>query len=213
MEDISPTIDIIPEISVEMTHIQIPLDNSLKKAQIKLLQGYRDKSYVNALLCNKSNETYSFIKSLVNIPLILSSTILAILNSSTFDPQNMKLPNVIINSITGLTLAMINNFKLSEKETNFKVVGIKMNKLCHHIEDILANERDSLDTEQIRSFIKEYDSLLEQIDYSFPNHIQKKIATEMRKKKRVLPNSLNCVGDYDNMDNIKHLEGMMSNKV
>jgi len=35
----------------------------------------------------------------------------------------------------------------------------------------------------------------------------------MRKKKRVLPNSLNCVGDYDNMDNIKHLEGMISNKV
>ena len=86
-------------------------------------------------------------------------------------------------------------------------------KRDHHIEDILANERDTLDSEQIRTFIKEYDSLLEQIDYSFPNHIQKKIAAEMRKKKRVLPNSLNCVGDYDNMDNIKHLEGMISNKV
>ena len=36
MEDTSPTIDIIPEISVEMTPIQIPLDNSQKKAQIKL---------------------------------------------------------------------------------------------------------------------------------------------------------------------------------
>ena len=52
----------------------------------------------------------------MNIPLIVISSVMAILNSGQFKPEDMKLPNIIINSLTALILALISNFKLAEKK-------------------------------------------------------------------------------------------------
>ena len=64
--------------------------------QVKLLNAYRDKSYISNILCEQCSEFYSFLKSMVNIPLILSSSAMTILNSSSFNAEDMKIPNVII---------------------------------------------------------------------------------------------------------------------
>ena len=163
----------------------------LTNDQIKLLQSYRDKSYVSAILCDESSSFYSFLKSLVNVPLVLSSTIMGILNSSDFDSQQMRIPNSVLNASTSLILLLINNFKLPEKTQNFHNKAVKFNKLTHIIEDMLTNDIEDISVDKIRSIINDYDAINETLDYSFPSHIKNRVKKRYMGKK-ILPNILNC---------------------
>ncbi len=49
--------------------------------QINLLESYRDKAFLTSILCSQSEEHFSFLRSIVNIPLILSSSTMTVLNS------------------------------------------------------------------------------------------------------------------------------------
>lgn len=164
----------------------------LEQRQINLLVSYRDKAYVYAVLCDRSYELFSLIKSLCNIPLILITSILSIINASSFDPVEMKMPNVIINASVALIMGMISNFKLSEKESLYKQINQKMVRHCHNIEDMLNNNLASLDSEDVSDVIKKYDDIVEMNEFPFPNHIKRKI-THIYKGKRCLPAVLNCV--------------------
>ena len=166
----------------------------LEQRQINLLKSYKDKSYVMSVLCEKSFEHFNFIKTICNIPLILISSCMAILNSSAFDANQMKIPNVVINSLTAMIMAMINNFRVNEKESNFKQLSIKFMKICHSIEDNLHNNLESLTTDDVSNQIKNYDNLIEQIDFTFPSNIQNKVKN-LYKGKKQLPAILN--GDID----------------
>lgn len=166
----------------------------LEQRQINLLKSYKDKSYVMGVLCQKSFEYFNFIKSICNIPLIIISSTMAILNSSAFDGNEMKIPNVVINSLTAMIVSIINNFRVNEKEGNFKQLSLKFMKISHTIEDKLNNHLDSLTSEDISNQIKEYDSMIEQIDFTFPASIQKTVKT-LYKNKKQLPAILN--GDSD----------------
>ena len=159
--------------------------------QIILLQAYRDKAYVSNILCEECSNFYSHLKSLVNVPLILSSSLMAILNSSTFEAEAMKIPNVVINSVNALLLSLISNFKLVEKSSNFKSVGNKFNKLCHAIEDKLTNDQENITTEHIRLFITEYDNLNESLEYSYLEFVKSRNQKKYKDTK-CLPNALNC---------------------
>ena len=164
----------------------------LEQRQINLLVSYRDKAYVYAVLCDRSYELFSLIKSLCNIPLILITSILSIINASSFDPVEMKMPNVIINASVALIMGMISNFKLSEKESLYKQINQKMVRHCHFIEDMLNNNLDSLDSDDVSEVIKKYDDIVEMNEFPFPHFIKKQI-TKIYKGKRSLPAVLNCV--------------------
>jgi len=164
----------------------------LEQRQINLLIAYRDKSYVYAVLCDRSYELFSLIKSLCNIPLILITSILSIINASSFDPLEMKMPNVIINASVALIMGMISNFKLSEKESLYKQVNQKMVRHTHAIEDMLNNSLATLDSEDVSNVIKKYDDIVEMNEFPFPSHIKKNVLN-IYKGKRSLPAVLNCV--------------------
>ena len=168
----------------------------LEQIQINLLKSYKDKSYIMGVLCEKSYEHFSFIKSLCNIPLILISSVMAILNSSTFDGNEMKIPNIVINSLTAMIVGIINNFRINEKENNFKQLSCKFMKISHMIEDKLHNHLETLTSSDISNQIKEYDNLIEQIDFTFPTSIQKTVKA-LYKNKKQLPAILN--GDTDDI--------------
>ena len=164
----------------------------LSEDQIKLLQGYRDKSYITSILCQQSEEHFTFLRSMVNIPLILTSSVMTILNSlNETDSKDLKYCNIVLNASTAMILSLIGNFKLTEQATNFKQIQVKMNKLCHQIEDKLTIDLENTTIENIRSFINEYDTLTEQIDYPFPSFIKERVKKVFLNKK-VLPNILNC---------------------
>ena len=83
------------------------------------------------------------------------------------------------------------NISLQENATNFAQIQVKMNKLCHQIEDKLAIDLESCKIEDIRQFISDYDALYEQLDYSFPGFIKNRVK-KVYSGKKVLPNTLNC---------------------
>jgi len=177
---------------------------TISAEQIKLLEGYRDKAYITAILCSQSAEHFSFLKSLVNVPIILSSSVMTVLNSmDEGDNNNMKYANIVLNTWTSLILSIVGNFKLTEQATNFKMVEIKQNKLTHKIEDLLSLELENTTIEDIRHIINEYDTLNENLDFSFPNFIKNRVK-RVYKDKRTLPNALNCELSFIKVDESGH---------
>ena len=90
-----------------------------------------------------------------------------------------------------MILSLIGNFKLTEQATNFKQIQVKMNKLCHQIEDKLTIDLENTTIENLRTFINEYDAITEQIDFTYPEFIKNRVKKTFHNKK-VLPNALNC---------------------
>ncbi len=136
------------------------------------LKEYRDKTYIYSILTSRSSEYFNTLKSICNVPLILASSVMSILNSS-FDPNNMQITNVIINAFTAFLIAMISNFKIPEKASTFHAMHIKYMALLHDIEDKLACDTD-IDTQDFRQIVARYDELLSQTD-DIPKHIKNKV--------------------------------------
>ena len=188
----------------------IQLNNKLSKEQKKLLKNYKDKSLIISILAKRSYDFFSTIQSFVNIPLILSSTTLAILNSASLTGDAMKIPNIVINSVTGLTLALISNFKISDKVSIFKNLATKMNKLNTRIEESIANDED-ITTEKLSSFIREFETLQDTCDFSFPTSIKKKVYERYKNKGFILPNALIGFDDISIEDlNANNMNGLNS---
>ena len=174
----------------------------ISSEQIKLLESYRDKAYITSILCSQSAEHFSFLRSIVNIPIILSSSTMTVLNSMDEGTNNnMKYANIVLNAYTSLILSLVANFKLPEQATNFAQIQVKMNKLTHQIEDKLTIDLESCKIEDIRHFINEYDVLYEQLDYAFPNFIKNRVK-KIYSGKKVLPNILNCELSFVKIDEV-----------
>ena len=168
---------------------------------IKLLESYRDKAYITSILCSQSQEHFSFLRSMVNLPLILSSSVMTVLNSMSDNSNEMKYANIVLNTWTSLILSIIGNFKLTEQATNFKQIEIKMNKLTHKIEDFLSIDLESTKIEDIRAIINEYDALNESLDFPFPNFIKNRVK-KVYSGKKTLPNILNCEISFVKIDEV-----------
>ena len=74
----------------------------ITELQIDLLKSYKDKSFVMMLLCKQSYNECSFIKNIISVPLILVNTAMTELNSIVVNAEDMKIPNILLNSITGV---------------------------------------------------------------------------------------------------------------
>ena len=139
-----------------------------------LLREYKDKVYVYNVLSVRTYEYYNNIKSVINIPLILSSSIMTILHSRSFTPEEMCIPNIVINGWTCLMIALTNNFKVAEKCQVFRNLSLKYVTLLHEIEHKLCNNK-CIDGKDLRDTVEQYDSLLEQNEFIFPERIKKTV--------------------------------------
>jgi hypothetical protein len=87
---------------------------------VKLLESYRDKTYITSILCDQYSEHFEFLRSIINIPLILSSSVMTVMNSMNESNNNeIKISNIVFNTWTSLILSLVGNFKLTEQATNF----------------------------------------------------------------------------------------------
>lgn len=171
----------------------------------KILEEYRDRCYVCNILCQKSCDFYGKLKLLISLPLIILSSIMTILNSSELNRENtilektrgIQIANIILNTFTIFLISLNNTFKLSEKQSNFRVLSVKFNKLCHIIEDNLYYSVNTISPKSVFELIIEYDNLNEALEYSFPEHIKTKVKN-IYKNTRTLPNILNCETDFTN---------------
>jgi|TARA_Y100000389_G_scaffold185501_1_gene204963 hypothetical protein len=132
-----------------------------------------DKCEAMSVLCQKATSYWSLIKFIFQIPLILTSSVMCILNSFDDDKGNMKIPNVVVNGASVLILALQNNIKVPEKVELFKSLSNNFLQLAHQLEGI---EEEDINKEHINTFTEKYDSLVIQCQFE---DIPKKIKLEV----------------------------------
>ena len=116
-----------------------------------------DKCEAMSLLTSKANGRWSLIKFVFQIPLILTSSVMCILNSFDVEGKSsMKIPNVVVNGVSVLLLSMQSTMKVPEKCELFKSLSNQFLVLAHQIE----NEEEELTNEKIKNYVDKYDSLM-----------------------------------------------------
>ena len=147
-----------------------------------------DKCEAMSLLSSKGSSHWSFIKLLFQIPLILTSSIMCILNSFERDGEsNMRIPNVVVNGCSVLILSLQNNLKVPEKVELFKNLSNQYLTLAHAIE---ALEPEAITREMINNFTEKYDALQSQCLFEDIPH-KYKIQVVKAWGSRALPLQLN----------------------
>jgi hypothetical protein len=104
---------------------------SLDKRIEKLLNKTEDMF----LLCSKASSYWSMIKFGFNIPLVLTSSAMCIINSISEDSNEVKIPNMTVNTISVLIMSLNNNIKTSEKCDLFRRLGQQFLLLRGQIEN------------------------------------------------------------------------------
>lgn len=132
-----------------------------------------DKCEAMSLLCQRATQHWSLIKFLFQIPLILTSSVMCILNSFDNDKGNMKIPNVVVNGASVLILALQNNLKVPEKVELFKSLSNNFLQLAHQIEGM---EEEEILKANINTITDKYDSFIIQCLFE---DIPKKIKIEI----------------------------------
>jgi len=108
-------------------------------------------------LCSKANQHWSLVKFIFQIPLILTSSIMCILNSFDDGKGNMKIPNVVVNGVSVLLISYQSNLKVAEKVELFKQLSNQFLQLAHDIE---GRELETLDRNTVNNLIEKYDGLV-----------------------------------------------------
>ncbi len=158
---------------------------------METLSQYRDRCYINSLLCEGSYNFYNFINNIFLFPTILGSSVLTCLNSSDVDSEKIKYTNIIINGAITIILAITTQYKIHDRISMFKAYQSKYTKLNHHIESIINTKKDlDISNEEIINIVNKYDSLVDELIFTYPNHIRSKIIKKYDKTNITLPNSL-----------------------
>ena len=124
----------------------------------------KEKCEVMSILCQKGTNYWNIIKYSFQIPLILISSVMCILNSLDNEETNMKTPNIIINSVNVLLLWLQNSLKISEKVELFKNLSNNFLKLAHELDEIKYQD-EVIDSNRMLNYIDKYDSYLFQCQF------------------------------------------------
>jgi hypothetical protein len=155
----------------------------------QILKEYRDRSYINSILCEASHYFYNTVNNIIIFPTILGSSILTCLNSSNIDAEKIKYINISINGVITVILAITTQYKLHDRINSFKQHQIKYTKLTHSIESIINTDKN-INLDDINSFVSKYDTLGEELQFQYPSHIKNKVIKRFGNKNITLPNSL-----------------------
>ncbi len=145
-------------------------DNSIETIEI-----YKDYTYIMYILCDKTASFYSKIKNIINIPIVICSTALSILNTTNFDDNIIKNVSMSFNLLIALSVAMLSLFKITEKEFSFKTHSSNFLKLHNKINIELAKSKTILSEIEVLPIINEYNLLCEYIIFHIPSRIRKDI--------------------------------------
>ena len=104
---------------------------SLEERTDKLLS----KTEAMVLLCSKASSYWSLVKFAFNIPLVLTSSAMCIINSISEDANEVKIPNIVVNAISVLIMSLNNSIKASEKCDLFRRLGQQFLLLSGQIEN------------------------------------------------------------------------------
>jgi hypothetical protein len=144
------------------------------------LDMYKDYTYIMYIICDKTGSFYSKIKNIVNIPIVVCSTCLSIVNGSEFDQDLEKMlmvryVSIGFNLLIALSIAILNFYKIAEKEYAFKSQAMSFLKLYNKIDAESTKSKTTMSEFDMISIVNEYNLLCEYITFHIPSHIRKNI--------------------------------------
>lgn len=155
-------------------------ENSMNES----IDKYKDYIYIMYIVCDKTSSFYSKIKNAVNIPIIIISTALSILNTTDFDKNNVIDNNFIymiryvsigFNITIAVLIGVLTHFKIVEKEYSFKTHAMNFLKLYNKINAEVTKCKTIMLEVDIVNIINEYNLLCEYVTFHIPNRIRKQI--------------------------------------
>ena len=151
------------------------------------------KTEALVLLTNKASGYWSMVKFAFNIPLVLTSSAMCIINSISEDANEVKIPNIVVNAISVLIMSLNNSIKASEKCDLFRRLGQQLLLLTGKIEN-----DDIIDENEFKILAMSYENLVNDIPFEeVPNRYKLQVAESF--KDRYLPLHLNgCSGNNKN---------------
>ena len=160
-----------------------------------LLDDYLDKTFIMSILCENAKNYYYNFRNILIIPTILLSSILCILNASSnsiVDEKHFILTilNISINAIIAFISGLQSYLQINDKYIQFQTLTTKFIKLEHYIENYISNYPSKINDKFIDDTISNYDNLIDDIDFTFPNFIKVKVKQKY-KDIRTMPNVLN----------------------
>ena len=139
------------------------------------------KTEALVLLCSKAGGYWALVKFCFAIPLVLTNSALCILNSLTNNPEEMKVPNIIINGVSVLIMSLNNSVKPSEKCDLFKRIGQQLLLLTGKVE----NDTE-ITEEDFKLLAMTYENLVNDLDFAeIPDRYKKQVIESF--KDRHLP--------------------------
>jgi hypothetical protein len=143
------------------------------------------KTEALVLLCSKASGYWSMVKFAFNIPLVLTSSAMCIINSISEDANEVKIPNIVVNAISVLIISLNNSVKASEKCDLFKRLGQQFLLLAGQIEN--DNE---IDDHEFSLLALKYENLINDVLFEeIPNRYKMQVIECF--KDRHLPLQLN----------------------
>lgn len=155
-----------------------------------MIETYNDFSYIMYIICEMTSSYYSRIKNIVNIPIIICSTGLSILNTTEFSDSTIDKVVIIrnlgiaFNLLIALSIAILNAYKITEKEFSFKTHSVNFLKIHNKINIDLAKCKTTMSHVDILDIVKEYNMLCESLCFHIPSHIQRFVKHNYRNYKQ-----------------------------
>jgi hypothetical protein len=147
-----------------------------------------DKCEAMTLLCTKASTHWSLVKFCFNIPLVLTSSAMCIINSISNDANSVKIPNIVVNAVSVLIMSLSNSIKASEKFEIFKKLSQQFMVLSQEIETLEG--KVTSDNYHILSL--KYDNLIQDCAFEdIPYKYKQQVADIYTKANRYVPIQLN----------------------
>ena len=155
------------------------IDNRL----VELIQ----KCEIMVQLTSKACNYWNVIRYIFQIPLILTSSVMCILNSFDSGDGSMKVPNVVVNGVSVLLMSYQNQLKVLEKVDIYKNLSNEFLLLTHQVEGL---DPEQIDRYQINNLIEKYDKLTFSVNFQdIPTRYKIDVINKNKGKK--LPLQLN----------------------
>ena len=156
------------------------------------------KTEAMVLLCSKANSYWSMVKFAFNIPLVLTSSAMCIINSVSDDANTVKIPNIVVNAISVLIMSLNNSIKASEKCDLFRRLSQQFLLLAGQIE----NDNEITDSD-FQLIALKYENLINDCLFEeVPNRYKLQVAESF--KYRCVPLQLNgTIGNNNKVELVK----------
>ena len=170
-----------------------------------------DKCEAMTLLCTKASSHWSFVKFCFNIPLVLTSSAMCIINSISEDANAIKIPNIIVNAVSVLIMSLNNSIKASEKFEIFKKLSQQFMVLSQEIESIEGDiPRDKADLLMLK-----YDNLIQDCAFEeIPERYKIMVGIKFGEADRYIPIQINgTIGNVSKRVNEVQADKQLNNIV